>query len=73
MASYAAKLIQNVDKGRCGDAEFEEPLEIVSDKVRQLADLIRHSRHCILHTGAGISTAAGIADFRGPQGSPRSL
>lgn len=32
------------------------------------ADLIRRSERVVALTGAGISTAAGIADFRGPEG-----
>ena len=32
------------------------------------AKLIRSSRNIVALTGAGLSTAAGIPDFRGPQG-----
>merc|ERR1712154_390867 len=33
-------------------------------KIKRLAKLIRNSKHFCAFTGAGISTAAGIADFR---------
>jgi NAD-dependent deacetylase len=36
--------------------------------VARLADMLRESRAALVFTGAGISTASGIPDYRGPQG-----
>jgi NAD-dependent SIR2 family protein deacetylase len=37
-------------------------------KIEQLASWIVDSHHIVVFTGAGISTASGIPDFRGPDG-----
>ncbi|HNW92575.1 MAG TPA: Sir2 family NAD-dependent protein deacetylase [bacterium] len=38
------------------------------EKMARLATLLRGARRAVALTGAGVSTAAGIPDFRGPQG-----
>lgn len=40
----------------------------ISAKAARLATLIRTSKHLLVFTGFGISTSAGVPDFRGPQG-----
>jgi len=37
-------------------------------QIEQAIDLIRKSKHIVALSGAGISTEAGIPDFRGPEG-----
>lgn len=48
--------------------EHNDDLDALESKARLTAEHIRTARHLIVFTGAGISTAAGIPDFRGPQG-----
>lgn len=66
--NYAAGLSPYSDKGKCGLPEFFDPPDELEKKISELADLIRNASNVVFHTGAGISTASGIPDFRGPSG-----
>ena len=36
--------------------------------IKRIMTEIKNSKHCVLFTGAGISTASGLPDYRGPEG-----
>ena len=55
-------------QGKLGAPEKFDGQDEVESKVDQLASWIQEAKHIVLHTGAGISTSAGIPDFRGPRG-----
>ncbi|KAM9322028.1 NAD-dependent protein deacylase sirtuin-6 isoform 2-T2 [Pholidichthys leucotaenia] len=62
--NYAAGLSPYANKGVCGLPErFDSPEELKA-KVEMLAQLIKESEYLVVHSGAGISTSAGIPDFR---------
>ena len=65
---YAESLRKGVDYGPCGAIEKYDSERVLAKKMAQLAELVRESGHCVVHTGAGISTACSIPDFRGPRG-----
>lgn len=44
--------------------EYFDPPEVLEKKINELASLVKNSKHFIAFTGAGISTACGIPDFR---------
>lgn len=41
---------------------------VVRSQMSTLVEWWREARHIVVYTGAGVSTAAGLPDYRGPQG-----
>ncbi|KAJ8977999.1 hypothetical protein NQ317_004544 [Molorchus minor] len=66
--NYADGLSPYEHKGVLGVPEKFESEEKLNEKCAILTDWIKNSKHVVVHTGAGISTSAGIPDFRGPNG-----
>ena len=66
--NYATGLSSYEHKGKCGMPEKFDTQEMVEEKIAQLVEWVRTSQHMVVITGAGISTSAGIPDFRGPKG-----
>lgn len=56
------------DRAKHRAQEFEEPFDQLEKKCQMLAQTIAQSEHLVVYTGAGISTAAQIPDYRGPNG-----
>jgi len=50
--------------------EFSEASEeALETKIDELANMIKQSRYTVFYTGAGMSTSAGVGDYRGPSGA----
>ncbi|EFA80644.1 hypothetical protein PPL_06227 [Heterostelium album PN500] len=51
------------------NTEYYDSETTIQEKAAEVARLLISSRHCVVYTGAGISTTAGMPDFRGPEGA----
>jgi NAD+-dependent protein deacetylase sirtuin 6 len=67
-AGYASRLKEYPNKGVCGLPETKDSQRSYTNKIQKLVNYLKESKHTVLLTGAGISTSAGIPDFRGPKG-----
>lgn len=66
---YAAGLSDYDDLGVCGISEILDSEPELEKKICTLTEWISlYQGSCVVHVGAGISTSAGIPDFRGPNG-----
>lgn len=48
--------------------EIEDPPDLLAEKCQKLAEAVANSTNLVVYTGAGVSTAACIPDYRGTNG-----
>lgn len=66
---YAERLSFREDLGgRLGAPEIHQSARAVLEAAAALARLLAEAERVVVFTGAGISTACGVPDFRGPNG-----
>ncbi|PNH03818.1 NAD-dependent protein deacetylase SRT1 [Tetrabaena socialis] len=66
---YADRLKQRRNLGgQLGAQEYHQSFEDIAVGVKSLAQWVSNAERVFVFTGAGISTACGIPDFRGPNG-----
>jgi len=65
---YASRLSKYPNKGVCGLPELVDSKRALHSKIKRLVKLMKNANRIVVITGAGISTSAGIPDFRGPNG-----
>jgi mono-ADP-ribosyltransferase sirtuin 6 len=65
--SHSLLFLYNI-QGVCGLPESQDTPRALAYKLDRLVELVQKSNYTVALTGAGISTSAGIPDFRGPHG-----
>ncbi|XP_045214931.2 uncharacterized protein LOC123565012 isoform X2 [Mercenaria mercenaria] len=64
LSELEVKLVKEAKK----TAEFHDSDTFIKDEAKRIAKMLQQAKYPIFFTGAGISTAAGISDFRGKDG-----
>eukprot|EP00112_Aurelia_sp_Birch-Aquarium-sp1_P003494 Seg1390.7 transcript_id=Seg1390.7/GoldUCD/mRNA.D3Y31 product="NAD-dependent protein deacetylase sirtuin-7" protein_id=Seg1390.7/GoldUCD/D3Y31 len=70
-SKVASEVLRRKEKKKVLDErtkEKQDSPEELRKKCDTLAEVIKSSKHMVVYTGAGISTAASIPDYRGPDG-----
>lgn len=67
-SGYASRLSEYPNKGICGLNENFDSSRVLKKKLHQCLEILKKANYITFLTGAGISTSAGIPDFRGPNG-----
>ena len=65
---YASRLSAYPNKGVVGLPENYDSKRVLNIKLQRLTEMVEACNKVVILTGAGISTAANIPDFRGPNG-----
>eukprot|EP00560_Eucampia_antarctica_P005713 CAMPEP_0197835368 /NCGR_PEP_ID=MMETSP1437-20131217/25523_1 /TAXON_ID=49252 ORGANISM="Eucampia antarctica, Strain CCMP1452" /NCGR_SAMPLE_ID=MMETSP1437 /ASSEMBLY_ACC=CAM_ASM_001096 /LENGTH=336 /DNA_ID=CAMNT_0043440731 /DNA_START=93 /DNA_END=1103 /DNA_ORIENTATION=- len=65
---YASRLSHYDNKGECGLPESVDSQRVLDRKMKKLINMVQQAQYIVILTGAGVSTTAGIPDFRGPKG-----
>ncbi|XP_034242694.1 dentin sialophosphoprotein [Thrips palmi] len=68
LVKKARESLRKREEVKARSEEVEDPDDILIPKCTELAAALRNSRHLVVYTGAGISTAAKIPDYRGSNG-----
>lgn len=65
---YVSQNLQNQSPAEDFATEHWDDAEVLRGKLRQLQCLCQNANYIVVFTGAGISTSAGLPDYRGPRG-----
>lgn len=70
-ASVVKQVLTRLEKRQqilAREKEFEDSSELLEEKCAKLAEAIAGAKHLVVYSGAGVSTAAKIPDYRGTNG-----
>lgn len=60
--------VENRKKVKARAEEVEDSQDVLATKCKELAAAIKQAKHLVVYSGAGVSTAACIPDYRGTNG-----